>query len=166
MNPYAYFSQKKIAFTSKLLQLRAYFLQLMGNKPQKTPPHYHDVNNCKLSFKYKCSLSWYSLNETEDDSIRFCKTCQKNVYACYEYKDIFKHRKQEHCISVMPNLREIVIDVDTFSISGEEELESDSEYNNCTLGLIDDVEPCDDNDPFDVLSDAEIIMIKKKYSLK
>lgn len=38
--------------------------------------------NCK--FKKPCDLKWDSLEITEDEAIRFCNQCKRNVYLATE----------------------------------------------------------------------------------
>lgn len=38
------------------------------------------IKGCDPEFEFQCPKKWESLQVTEDPSVRFCETCQKNVY--------------------------------------------------------------------------------------
>ena len=38
------------------------------------------IQNCE--FKYKCPKDWFELEESDNNNIRHCIKCDKNVYFC------------------------------------------------------------------------------------
>jgi hypothetical protein len=47
--------------------------------------------NCTKLFKFRCPRTWDSLDETEEDNVRFCNSCQKNVHLCTTPEDIKRY---------------------------------------------------------------------------
>lgn len=56
-----------------------------------------DLKYCK--FKYKCPENWYAFDDTDNADIKFCRVCEKNVYAVYDYDTFIKHAKAGNCIA-------------------------------------------------------------------
>ena len=59
----------------------------------------NEVATCKF-IKKPCPLRWESLNETDDENIRFCDQCEKNVHFCVSDEEAISHAKQNHCIAM------------------------------------------------------------------
>jgi len=56
------------------------------------------IRNC--TFAYKCEMKWDELDETEEDEIKFCKGCQKEVYLCETDEDLTKAIKRNRCVAI------------------------------------------------------------------
>jgi hypothetical protein len=66
------------------------------------------IRNCK--FAYKCSAKWNNLQETEDESIRFCDECQKEVFFCDSDDTLISLVKLNRCIAILkPNSKEYLL---------------------------------------------------------
>ena len=66
------------------------------------------IRNCK--FAYKCSAKWDNLQETEDESIRFCDECQKEVFFCDSDDTLISLVKLNRCIAILkPNSKEYLL---------------------------------------------------------
>lgn len=49
------------------------------------------ILNCTKLFKFRCPRKWESLEETAEENVRFCKSCQKNVRLCTTPEDIKRY---------------------------------------------------------------------------
>lgn len=66
------------------------------------------IRNCK--FAYKCTAKWDNLQETEDESIRFCDECQKEVFFCDSDDTLVSLVKLNRCIAILkPNSKEYLL---------------------------------------------------------
>lgn len=69
--------------------------------------------NCAVRFRRVCPRTWESLRSTEEASIRFCDSCQREVFLCRADDEAVQHAKQRHCIAKpMPSrasLRSLVL---------------------------------------------------------
>ena len=58
------------------------------------------IRNCKFGFK--CSANWQELEPTEDDeSIRFCKDCLREVYFCKTDEELIHNVINNRCIAII-----------------------------------------------------------------
>ena len=57
------------------------------------------VDNCTWSFRYQCPHRWINFASTDDDVIRYCSVCQRNVHLCYDDDDVIRHASVGHCIA-------------------------------------------------------------------
>ena len=71
------------------------------------------IRNCAVTFRRVCPRTWESLRSTEETSIRFCDSCQREVFLCTADDEAVQHAKQGHCIAKpMPSrtsLRSLVL---------------------------------------------------------
>lgn len=58
---------------------------------------YVTMRNC--AFSYKCSKSWSDLEDTEDESIRFCRDCQREVYFCADDDELLSYIRLNRCVA-------------------------------------------------------------------
>ncbi|WP_179318843.1 hypothetical protein [Winogradskyella helgolandensis] len=54
----------------------------------------------KSLFKNPCSKSYSDLIETNDDDIKFCSDCKKNVYLVYNEVEFEKRKELEQCVAL------------------------------------------------------------------
>src|SRR5262245_47389611 len=61
------------------------------------------VENCQrhgttpgFSFTYLCDMQWDQLGPTQDDKVRKCQLCNKNVYYCDSVAEGKEHARQHH----------------------------------------------------------------------
>ncbi len=59
------------------------------------------LRNC--TFAYKCTKQWEKLEETDQESIRFCYDCQKEVYYCEDDQELLKSIKLNRCVAFSRN---------------------------------------------------------------
>ena len=57
------------------------------------------IDNCSWTFKYECPHRWKSLATTDDNSIRFCPVCSRNVYLCHTDSDVAHHAQAGDCVA-------------------------------------------------------------------
>ena len=70
------------------------------------------IRNCNVSFEFVCPLTWDKLNATEDNNIRFCGECQRQVFFCSMDEETITHARAGDCIArEMPedNSRNMII---------------------------------------------------------
>lgn len=60
------------------------------------------ISSCglKVQFEFKCPKKWGLLQATQNESVRFCKECQKNVFYCSSPIEVIKHSALGNCIAV------------------------------------------------------------------
>lgn len=52
-----------------------------------------------LRFDFICDQTWTDMEPTDDDKVRHCETCNKNVYFCDNLADAREHSQGGHCIA-------------------------------------------------------------------
>lgn len=57
------------------------------------------IRNCK--FSYQCKAKWNALIETDDDEIRFCNDCQKEVFFCDSNDTLITFIKLNRCVAIL-----------------------------------------------------------------
>ena len=57
------------------------------------------IRNCK--FSYRCSAKWDDLQATDDDDVRFCNDCQKEVFFCDSDDILVAFVKLNRCIAIV-----------------------------------------------------------------
>ena len=57
------------------------------------------IRNCK--FAYRCSAKWDDLQEINDDEVRFCNDCQKEVFFCDSDKTLITFIKLNRCVAIL-----------------------------------------------------------------
>ena len=62
------------------------------------------IRNCK--FAYKCEMKWDELDETEEDEIKFCRGCQKEVFLCETDEELTQSIKRNRCVAIFYPSRE------------------------------------------------------------
>lgn len=50
-------------------------------------------------FEYSCPLNWGDLESTEDEMVRYCQQCEKNVTLCMDDAQIDAAWEQGKCIA-------------------------------------------------------------------
>jgi uncharacterized protein (TIGR02996 family) len=58
------------------------------------------VENCELQFDFECPKRWEKLTTTADPAVRFCDSCQQNVYHCGSVEQAERHAWAGHCVAV------------------------------------------------------------------
>jgi uncharacterized protein (TIGR02996 family) len=62
------------------------------------------IEQCELKFEFQCPKQWDRLRPTEHDGVRFCETCQKDVFYCDSVRMARAHASQGHCVAVQLGL--------------------------------------------------------------
>jgi hypothetical protein len=60
-------------------------------------PVNHQFLNCE--FEFECPMNWFDLTATKDPEIKYCETCNNDVYLCLTQEDLDAHAEQRHCIA-------------------------------------------------------------------
>lgn len=55
-----------------------------------------DIKNC---FEYICPEKWNNLQKTQNESIRFCGSCSKQVFKVKDKESFDKLAKQNKCVA-------------------------------------------------------------------
>ena len=58
------------------------------------------IRNCIWGFK--CQEMWESLSDTDDDDVRFCAKCQKEVFHCTDDDSLVSSIARNRCIAIDP----------------------------------------------------------------
>ena len=56
------------------------------------------LRNC--NFKFRCTQEWLLLEVTSEESVRFCKDCQKDVHLVKSLADLHACLKNDFCVAV------------------------------------------------------------------
>jgi len=62
------------------------------------------IRNC--SWGYSCDQKWEGLSSTQDTSIRFCDTCQREVHRCETSDILAKNVALNRCVNFSSELIE------------------------------------------------------------
>jgi uncharacterized protein (TIGR02996 family) len=62
------------------------------------------IENCGVSFQFRCPLRWEQLQPTKDGDVRFCESCRKKVYYCSSLELAQAHAAVGECIAIDPRL--------------------------------------------------------------
>ncbi len=57
------------------------------------------IQNCTLTFKFRCPLMWCELQETESLNVRFCKVCDQHVTYCHTFDELHKLSAEGKCVA-------------------------------------------------------------------
>ncbi|REL35881.1 hypothetical protein [Thalassotalea euphylliae] len=57
-----------------------------------------EFRNCE--FKFKCPEDWDSMSITDDDTVRHCEVCERNVYLCQDESEIIDALKFNRCVAI------------------------------------------------------------------
>ena len=57
------------------------------------------IRNCRFAFK--CDRKWDDLTETEEDEIRFCNVCEKEVHFCEDDDQLARSVKLNRCVAFL-----------------------------------------------------------------
>jgi hypothetical protein len=57
------------------------------------------IRNCERTFRKVCPRSWDDLESTDDNSVRHCSHCERNVFYCTTDAETINHAIAGHCIA-------------------------------------------------------------------
>ena len=61
------------------------------------PENKISIRNCRFAFK--CDKKWGDLDATEEDSIRFCNACEKEVHFCEDDEELARNIRLNRCVA-------------------------------------------------------------------
>lgn len=67
------------------------------------------IRNCRFAFK--CDKKWDDLDETRNDNIRFCNTCEKEVYFCNDDSELAQNVRLNRCVAFDRDENRLIGDV-------------------------------------------------------
>ena len=53
-----------------------------------------------VRFRYQCPNQWETLSLTQEAEVRYCGSCQRNVYFCDSVESVEQHAREGDCIAV------------------------------------------------------------------
>lgn len=56
------------------------------------------IRNCVFAFK--CAAVWDELEDTADESIKFCQDCQKEVHYCADDDELVVAVRLNRCVAI------------------------------------------------------------------
>jgi uncharacterized protein (TIGR02996 family) len=62
------------------------------------------IENCSISFTFRCPRQWGRLRQTADDQVRFCPSCHRNVFFCGTLEQARSQARLGHCIAIDPRV--------------------------------------------------------------
>jgi len=60
---------------------------------------YSDIRNCDVEFKLRCPQQWIDLTPTDQNTVRYCQACSKNVYFCHSSKELKRRTEGNQCVA-------------------------------------------------------------------
>ena len=60
-----------------------------------------EIFGCEL--KFSCPMEWGELDRTNNDSVKFCQECEKNVYRVRTREETIIQAKQGQCVAYIPD---------------------------------------------------------------
>lgn len=61
----------------------------------------HHFLHCE--FEYKCPKNWFELEHTDDETVKYCRECEKQVYYCCDQEDIDFWATRGQCVAYISN---------------------------------------------------------------
>ena len=58
------------------------------------------IQNCTWKFQIQCPKRWETLHETEDERVRFCDVCMKEVTKCDSDEEVSQAAAAGKCVSL------------------------------------------------------------------
>jgi hypothetical protein len=58
----------------------------------------HLIDSCP-EMEFKCPMVFEDFTPTDDEKVRFCNVCSKNVYRCDDMVELKKHWERGNCVS-------------------------------------------------------------------
>ena len=67
------------------------------------------IRNCKFAFK--CDKKWEDLIETNEDEIRFCDSCEREVHFCADDEELAYSVRLNRCVAFVREHQSLMGDV-------------------------------------------------------
>lgn len=58
------------------------------------------IAGCRIEFEFECPKRWELVQFTANPRVRFCETCQNQVYYCDSAAQALRHARQGHCLAL------------------------------------------------------------------
>lgn len=65
------------------------------------------IANCTWSIPKACPQTWFNLQSTGQQDVRFCDICSKHVYYCQSNESVVKHGALGHCVAFYNGLDKV-----------------------------------------------------------
>ena len=85
-----------------------------------------EIFGCEL--KFSCPMEWSELDRTNNDSVKFCQECEKNVYRVRTREETIIRAKQGQCVAYIPDDIDLVDSVPGSTLLGDIDLPGDYQY--------------------------------------
>lgn len=59
------------------------------------------INCTSIEWRYQCPRQWAELALTNDNDIRYCNVCSKNIYAAFSNEQANELAKEGKCVAIM-----------------------------------------------------------------
>jgi len=69
----------------------------------------YTIRNC--TFAFKCSAVWNELEVTDEDDVRFCNDCQREVFLCLDDDDLARNIKLNRCITILRTFNNQIVEI-------------------------------------------------------
>jgi uncharacterized protein (TIGR02996 family) len=70
------------------------------------------IENCGVTFRFRCPKRWEKLQTTDDPAVRFCETCRRQVFFCSSIHSAVNNAWSGRCVAVDRRLVRKVGDLD------------------------------------------------------
>ena len=60
----------------------------------------YQFRNCEFAFK--CDADWFELDDTDNEKIKFCNMCMKQVHRCDTEDELLDTIKSNLCVAIYP----------------------------------------------------------------
>jgi uncharacterized protein (TIGR02996 family) len=88
---YGELKMRRTALWKRLVKEHAAWLAMLDHA---------SIDFCALRFAYECPKQWQNLQRTENDAVRFCEVCQKQVYYCTTLGEARQRAGCGECVAI------------------------------------------------------------------
>lgn len=103
--PVETFSIKDAVRVESILARKIHWLHVPRDEISEAINRHYVVDGsiveCGWEFRFRCPQRWRDLAPTNDESVRFCCVCSRNVYACHNESMVQEHSSQGRCVAIM-----------------------------------------------------------------
>lgn len=77
-----------------------------------------ELEACRLRFEFECPMHWTKLTATEDEKVRFCESCKREVHYCDTIEEARDHAWKGECVAVSLALVRRPLDLSRRTVAG------------------------------------------------
>ena len=77
-----------------------------------------EIEDCPLEFRLECPRKWLELYPTARPDVRFCASCDRDIYLCKDENEAIEHARLGRCIAVFRAVETECLDVGMFYMPG------------------------------------------------